>query len=66
MTLPGEEVSMVGVVGNVSREREHDFVCWGTVVFGINQSEFAAIKEAAAIRPERFEPTAERCRLGPI
>ena len=61
--LPGKPVSVhsvVGVVCDVVRERENDYMCDKTCVFGIDADEHAALAAAAEVRPVVFDVAANR------
>ena len=61
--LPGKPIaahSIVGVVCDVVRERENDYMCEKTCIFGIDQEEHAALTRAAEIRPTAYDHRANR------
>ncbi len=54
------EMSIVGVVADVKREYQNDFIAERCCVYGIDREEFQAMEQVAEIRPRQFEDEAER------
>ncbi len=57
---PFLETSVVGVVGDVKREHQNDFVCERCCVYGIDRREHEALTQVAEVRPRQFETEADR------
>ncbi len=54
------EMSIVGVVADVKREYQNDFIAERCCVYGIDREEFQAMEQVAEVRPRQFEDEAER------